>query len=162
MEGHPMSKRSVTHATFAIERVYDASPAQVFAAWAAPEAKRRWFGGPEAWERGGYELDFRVGGRERASGGPEGGPVHHYNAIYQDIVPDERIILSYDMHLDDKRISVSLLTIELRPERKGTRLVLTEQGAFLDGFDDPRQREGGTGSLLDALGAELTRQQATA
>jgi uncharacterized protein YndB with AHSA1/START domain len=153
-----MSKRSVTHATFAIERVYDAPPAQVFAAWATPEAKRRWFGGPEAWKRGGYELDFRVGGRERASGGPEGGPVHTYNAIYQDIVPDERIIIAYDMHLDDKRISVSLLTIELEPARKGTRLVLTEQGAFLDGFDDPAGRERGTADLLDALGAELARQ----
>jgi uncharacterized protein YndB with AHSA1/START domain len=157
-----MSKRSVTHATFAIERTYDAAPAQVFAAWATPEAKRRWFGGPDAWKRGGYELDFRVGGRERASGGPEGGPVHHYNAIYQDILPDERIIVAYDMHLDDKRISVSLLTIELKPERKGTRLVLTEQGAFLDGFDDPGQRERGTSDLLDALDAELARQNTRA
>jgi uncharacterized protein YndB with AHSA1/START domain len=157
-----MTKRSVTHATFAIERVYDASPAQVFAAWATPEAKRRWFGGPDAWERGGYELDFRVGGRERASGGPAGGPVHTYNAIYQDIVPEERIIVAYDMHLDDKRISVSLLTIELRPERKRTRLLLTEQGAFLDGFDDPGLRERGTIELLDALGAELARRNSLA
>jgi len=157
-----MPQRSVTHATFSIERTYDASPAQVFAAWATPEAKRRWFGGPDEWQRGKYELDFRVGGRERASGGPEGGPVHIYDAIYQDIVPDERIILAYDMHLDDRRISVSLLTIEFKPEGKGTRLVLTEQGAFLDGFDDPAGRERGTRDLLDALGAELGRQNTLA
>ncbi len=75
-----MSKRSVTHATFAIERTYDAAPAQVFAAWATPEAKRRWFAGPDDWKRGAYELDFRAGGRERATGGPPGGPVHVYNA----------------------------------------------------------------------------------
>ena len=102
-----------------------------------------------------------MGGRERAGGGPPGGPVHTYDARYQDIVPDERIIMSYDMHLDDKRISVSLATVELKPAGGGTRLVFTEQGAFLDGFDDPGQREKGTLDLLDALGAELERQSAS-
>jgi hypothetical protein len=41
-------------------------------------------------------------------------------------------------------------------ERTGTRLVFTEQGAFLDGYDGPKERERGTGELLDALGASLT------
>ena len=39
-----MSNRSATHATFVIERDYDAPPAQVFAAWASVEAKNQWFG----------------------------------------------------------------------------------------------------------------------
>ena len=38
-----MTERSVTHATFVIERTYDASPARVFAAWSEAEAKARWF-----------------------------------------------------------------------------------------------------------------------
>ena len=59
-------------------------------------------------------------------------------------MPNERIIYGYDMHLDDKRISVSLATVEFKPAGKGTRLTFTEQGAFLDGFDDPRLRERGT------------------
>ncbi len=42
-----MTERSVTHATFVVERLYDASPARVFAAWADPAAKRRWFTGPD-------------------------------------------------------------------------------------------------------------------
>ena len=53
-------------------------------------------------------------------------------------MPNERIIYGYDMHLDDKRISVSLATVEFKPAGKGTRLTFTEQGAFLDGFDDPK------------------------
>jgi uncharacterized protein YndB with AHSA1/START domain len=153
-----MTERSVTHATFVIERTYDAAPARVFAAWATPEAKSRWFAGPESWDQSGHELDFRIGGRERLSGGPKGGTVHKFDAIYQDIVPEERIIYAYDMHLDDKRISVSLATVEIKPKGKGTRLVFTEQGAFLDGFDVPQDRESGTGSLLDALGRVLARQ----
>src|SRR5918993_3658997 len=117
-----MSARSITHATFVIERTYDASPARVFAAWANPAAKRRWFAGPDEWEQREHVLDFRVGGRERAGGGPKGGPVHRYDALYWDIVPNERIVSTYEMHLDDKRISVSLATIELRPEGTSTRL----------------------------------------
>ena len=64
------------------------------------------------------------------------------------------------MHLDETRISVSLATVEFKPEGDGTRLIFTEQGAFLDGYDEPAQREHGTGELLDALGAELRRESA--
>jgi uncharacterized protein YndB with AHSA1/START domain len=157
-----MSERSVTHATFVVERVYDASPSRVFVAWADPAAKARWFAGPEEWGPAEHELDFRVGGRERASGGPPGGPVHLYDAVYQEIVPNERIIYTYDMHLDERRISVSLATVEFKAAGTGTRLVVTEQGAFLDGYDDAGERERGTRDLLDALGAELRRQPANA
>jgi uncharacterized protein YndB with AHSA1/START domain len=153
-----MTERSVTHATFVVERTYDASPARVFAAWADPAIKARWFAGPEEWGPGRHELDFQVGGREVSRGGPPGGPVYSYEALYQDIVPNQRIITSYDMHLDEARISVSLATVELTPAGAGTRLVYTEQGAFLDGLDTPAQREQGTGSLLDALAAELRRE----
>ena len=152
-----MTERSVTHATFAIERTYDAAPARVFAAWADPAAKARWFAGPDERKGGGHELDFRVGGREHVAGGPPGGPVYTFNGLYQDIVPNERIISTYEMHMDETRISVSLATVELKPAGAGTRLIYTEQGAFLDGYDNPAQREQGTRDLLDALGAELVR-----
>lgn len=156
-----MTERSVTHATLVIERTYDASPARVFAAWADPVVKARWFGSPTDWESGAHEFDFRVGGYERSGGGPPGGPIISYSALYQDIVPNQRIIYSYDMHLDDTRISVSLATVEFKPAGAGTRLVVTEQGAFLDGHDDPAMREQGTGMLLDALGEELRRESAS-
>lgn len=150
-----MTERSVTHSTFVIKRNYPVSPHKVFFALSNPQAKARWFAGPDDWERAAFSMDFRVGGRETNSGGPPGGPVHRFDAIYQDIVPDHRIVYSYDMHLDDKRISVSLATIVLTPEPSGTKLTFTEQGAFLDGWDRPDDRERGTRELLDALGAAL-------
>jgi len=152
-----MAARSVVHATFTIERTYPAPPAKVFRAWADPSAKRRWFACHDDWEPGVHELDFRVGGREHLRTGPAGGTAHVYNAVYHDIVRDERIVYSYDMHLDDRRISVSLATVEFRAQGSGTLLVVTEQGAFLDGYNDVAGREEGTRIGLDNLYTELRR-----
>jgi uncharacterized protein YndB with AHSA1/START domain len=148
-----MSERSVEHATLVFERSYPATPERVFGAWSNPEAKRRWFG--EGAEE--FELDFRVGGRERQHGTLPDGTVYTFEGRYQDIVADQRLVYTFEMLIDGARISVSVVTVELRPEGEGTRLVLTEQGAFLDGRETPARREQGTGSLLDALGAELER-----
>jgi uncharacterized protein YndB with AHSA1/START domain len=155
-----MTDRSVTHATFVIERTYDAAPKRVFAAFADPAAKSRWFGDPEQSDSTIYSLDFNVGGREHLSARtPDGQPVT-FDALYQDIVPDQRIVTTYDMHMNGARISVSLATIELTPAGSGTRLVYTEQGAFLDGLDTPGAREHGTRELLEALDGYLQRQAA--
>jgi uncharacterized protein YndB with AHSA1/START domain len=147
-----MSERSVEHATFAIERVYGVPPERAFEAWVNPEAKARWFGDPDQQ----LELDFRVGGRERSWGTAPDGNAFVYEAIYRDIVPAERIVYVYDMFLGETRVSVSLATVEFRPEGEGaTRLVFTEQGAFLDGYEWAERRERGMAALLDALGVEL-------
>jgi uncharacterized protein YndB with AHSA1/START domain len=146
-----MSERSVEHATFVVERRYAASPERAFAAWADQEAKSRWFVDSDAY----LELDFRVGGRESSRGTAPDGHTYTYEAIYQDIVPAQRIVYTYHMLIDGIRISVSVATAEFKPERDGTRLVFTEQGAFLDGNEIPARREQGMGSLLDSLGQWL-------
>jgi uncharacterized protein YndB with AHSA1/START domain len=149
-----MIERTTAHATFVIERAYDASPARVFAAWADKAAKARWFGDPDS--HSGYELDFRIGGREVNRGGPPGGPIYTYEARYDDIVPNQRIVYSYTMDCSDARISVSVTTVELKPAGAGTQLTFTEQGVFLDGGDTPQIREHGTRELSDSLGAALS------
>jgi uncharacterized protein YndB with AHSA1/START domain len=156
-----MNQRSATHGTFVIERVYPASPARVFNAWSDPAAKAGWFVGPQQWRRGEHVLDFRVGGKERLSGGPENGPLHIFDGVYHDIVPAQRIVYAYDMRLDDTLISVSLATVELEPAGKGTRMIFTEQAVFLDGHETLESRENGTRVLLDQLEAAL-RGQASA
>jgi uncharacterized protein YndB with AHSA1/START domain len=153
-----MIKRTITHGTFTLERRYPAAPSRVFKALADPASKKRWFTGPQEWGPDVHEMDFRVGGRETSVGGPKGGAVHRFDALYQDIVPEQRIIYTYDMYLDDTRISVSLASFEFHPDGDGTRLVLTEMGAYLDGFDDGSERERGTADLLDALGVYLARE----
>jgi uncharacterized protein YndB with AHSA1/START domain len=146
-----MSERSVEHATFVVERSYEASPERAFAAWADKEAKARWFADSDAQ----LDFDFRIGGRERNRGTAPDGNAYTYEAIYQDIVPARRIVYTYEMLLEGTRISVSLATAEFNRERDGTRLIFTEQGAFLDGHEPPARREHGMGGLLDSLGQWL-------
>ena len=151
-----MSNRSATHSTFVIERDYDVSAARVFAAWAEKSAKERWFGPSE----GEHELDFREGGREHFVAAAEGA-VYSYDALYEDIVRDERVVYTYNMLRDGVRMSVSVTTVELLANGDRTHLRYTEQGVFLDGEDRPELREHGTKELLDKLGETLAQGAAT-
>jgi uncharacterized protein YndB with AHSA1/START domain len=155
---------SAVHGTFTLVRALPHAPERVFAAWSDPKAKAAWFSGPSGqWTPLEREMDFRVGGRERAKGRWNSGVVTDFQAHYLDIVPLKRIVYAYNMHVDEKKISVSLATIQFEPAgvggKAGTRMTLTEQGAFLDGFDDAGGRERGTGSLMDALEKSLGKPQ---
>jgi uncharacterized protein YndB with AHSA1/START domain len=153
-------ERSVTHGTFVIERSYPATLQRVFAAFSDPVKKRRWFREEDASETLEFQMDFRVGGRERSSfrisGGPYSGVVCTNETTYQDIVHDSRIVIAYTMTLGDWRISASLATIELLPAETGTRLIFTEQAAFFEGADGPAMRQDGWRLLLDKLAKEVT------
>jgi uncharacterized protein YndB with AHSA1/START domain len=146
---------SIRQHDFTIERRLRQTPAQAFRAFADPELKRRWFSVPDSWTDTAWEVDFRVGGRDLNVGRDSSGTLHEFRSRYHDIVAGERIVFAYDLLLDGRLISVSLTTIELRPDGDGTQLVFTEHGAFFDGLEDPAQREHGTGLMLDGLAALL-------
>jgi uncharacterized protein YndB with AHSA1/START domain len=161
-----VTAHSVIHDTFTIERTYPAAPSRVFAAFASAEAKNIWgdTGGLEAadGEAGIAEFDFRAGGRERF-GFKMAGTTYRYDARFYDIVPDQRIIYSYEMYADDARISVSVATIEFAKSGDGTALTVTEQGAYLDGIDGPQApslRKEGVTEMLDNLTGYLAAQPA--
>lgn len=149
---------AVAHAQFTLQRSYPVSPARVFRAWSDPAQKNRWFVEGEGWAVTEYSHDFRVGGREHGRFAQNtGAPVYTNDTVYLDIVENRRIVLAYAMGRDGNAISASLLTVELHAEGSGTRLVLTEQGAFLDRRDSSPQREQGWEELLAALGREIAR-----
>jgi len=156
-----MSARTVTHATFTIERRYKSRPAKVFDAFSDPAKKRRWFAEGPGFHLDSYELDFREEGFERSrfrfvAGRPlEEGTVCTNDTVFMDIVQDERIVIAYTMNIAGGRISVSQATMEFRPDGSGTLLVFTEQAAFFDGSDGPEMREQGTRELLESLATEL-------
>jgi uncharacterized protein YndB with AHSA1/START domain len=132
----------------------------VFRAFADPALKIQWFGDPDIEKNAPHVIDFRVGGRESLAGAiPDGGSATFtYEAVYQDIVDGSRIVYSYEMTMNGQRISVSVATFEFYPDGDGTRLILTEQGAYLDGLDNPDSRRIGTTSQLDNLATMLKEQ----
>lgn len=68
--------RSAVHATFHLERIYEAPVARVWRALTDLQAKQQWFTGtPGRWELIDRRMDVRVGGRERLQGRWEGGVV---------------------------------------------------------------------------------------
>jgi uncharacterized protein YndB with AHSA1/START domain len=104
---------TIDHDSFTLERRIPVPPSRVYACWADPELKRRWFvesDGP-AWQTERYDLDFRVGGTESGSfvlkSGPGAGR-HENMTHFLDIVPDERIVFAYTMTADGRIHSASL------------------------------------------------------
>ncbi|HEU5470666.1 MAG TPA: SRPBCC family protein [Actinophytocola sp.] len=144
---------TVLHTTFTLERDYPCTPERVFAAWADPATKARWFTALT----GEHRLDFRVGGTESVlAPAIEDRPALRFEAVYHDIVPNERIVYTGVLYQEAVPATVSLTTVQLAPTEAGTRLLLTEQGTFLDDLEQPRWREQGTGDQLKALAAELS------
>ena len=147
-------ERTLTRGSFTIERTFNAPLPKVWNAFADQAAKERWFHGPDdAPDQ--HSMDFRVGGKEHNRGKFHDGTEHQFDATYYDIVPEQRIIYAYEMYIDGKRISVSLATMEFMTTEGKTTLTMHEDGAFLDGFDDPNVRERGTRELLNALAASV-------
>lgn len=145
----------VIHGTFSIERTYPQPPARVFFAHSDQAMKRRWLAEGEGWDVSKFTLDFRVGGEEISRFQFQGGPEITYDAIIQDIVPNQRIVFAYRMSVAGHPISVSLATIELSAAGKGTLLRYTEQGTYFGDPNAPASREHGSREILEKLGAEL-------
>lgn len=150
-----MSLNPIVHDKFTIERIYDATPGEVFAAWSNPNLKSRWFIGPEGWRQTRRELDFRIGGEEVLCG-EFGTGTTSFVARYYEIVPDTRIAYIYDMHLSGKHHSLSLATVEFRPAEAGTRMIFTEAVAFFDGTANAAARERGTAAHFDRIPGVLS------
>jgi uncharacterized protein YndB with AHSA1/START domain len=151
-----MAEPKVVHSTFVLERKFEQPLEAVFDAFSDPAKARRWHAADGSSDVVEFALDFREGGTERMvyRMGPQTpipGATLENEGRYQEIVPNERIVLASTMKLGGRRISVTQVTFELLPNGTGTELICTHQGAFLPGSDGPKMREAGWNTLLDRL-----------
>jgi len=150
-----IATKPAVHSTFRLERFYNASPDRVFSAFSDPDSKRRWLIEGEGFEVFDYRPAFAVGAHEFSSFAYQGGPEIINETVYQDIIPNERLVYCYRMALAGAPMSASLATIELVEKDGGTLLVHTEQGTYLDGMDDGTGRQEGVRGLLEILAGEV-------
>jgi uncharacterized protein YndB with AHSA1/START domain len=153
---------SVIHNTFVLERSFPQRPSRVFSAFAQPALKRRWYAEGDH-EIQDFHMDFRTGGIERfryrfREGHPIAGSEIANESAYQDIVDENRIVMTTRMSLNSKPILVVLATFEFAPAEKGSDLILTHQGVYIDWPDGVKMIEMGWRHLIDRLHAELTQQ----
>jgi uncharacterized protein YndB with AHSA1/START domain len=153
-----MEPFKAVHSTCVVERSFSKPPQTVFAALSEPEKVRQWYGAGDNHELVEFALKFAIGGTQRLTyrfkqGHPLQGQVLINDGIFQDIIPNQRIVSASAMTLGDKRISASLVTFELLPTDKGTDLVCTHQGAFFEGSgpNPAKMREDGWNVLMDKL-----------
>lgn len=149
-----MIHRSVAHATFTLEHHYAAARGRVFRAWGDRRARQQWFVATDDAVKD-YQIDFRIGGREHSAYHPPGLAPCVYAAQFLDIVPDERIIYSHELLVNDTRVSAAISTAEFRPDGTGTRLIYTEQTAYFDDTPAAGGRIPGTRFLFHRLGHYL-------
>ena len=128
-----------------LKRRLNARPEKVYAAWTDPEKIAHWWG-PADTVAGSIraEMDVRVGGRFRLSFKTGDGEYHEVGGVYQEVVPNQRLVFSWAWHSTPER--ESLVAISLRADRDGTLLTLRHEQFFDQAARDGHER-GWTGTL---------------
>lgn len=150
------------HSTFAVERTLPGSPRHAFRFWSDPALKRAWTECHPDWTVLEDRIDFRAGGDEVKRWRMPGGQELCFRARYFDIEPLRRIVYAFDMSVGSTRQSVSLATVELFAQNEATRMLFTEQLAFLGDEESLRSRIAGTAAGFDRLVAVFAAAQAGA
>jgi len=160
---------SIAAATTASETVqikhhYKASPAQVFAAWSDPEALNQWFG-PQSHRCKVEKLEFKAGGayqiRLTPTGESEAGC--HGDSTkdsvcvgkFVEINKPNRIVMTFTWIENVEDMGETLLTIDFKPTRDGTELVLTHEKLPSEELREAHQ--GGWQSTLESLADYIAR-----
>jgi len=125
--------------------------------------RRKWVRMPGPSSTATHELDFRPGGGERLTNtfvsGDQSEELENRSTFY-DVVPERRIVASYEAIVGGTLRWVALVTVDLAPTKAGTHLDWTEQYAFVtlsapDGADDVKHLIGGTRLRLNGLVATV-------
>lgn len=127
--------------TLVIDRVLNASPARVFAAFTETAQLAQWYG-PEGMTTEVFENDVRPGGRYAlVMRGGDG--EYHLSGAYEEIDPPKKLVMTWKWKTGE---ITSRVLIELIPEGEKTHLRLTHSG-FAEASDAAAHKQGWTSSM---------------
>jgi uncharacterized protein YndB with AHSA1/START domain len=140
----------MSETTLRIERVIDATPERVFAAWTNADAMAMWYQDGPGWVVRVVELDVRVGGTYRVEFGPADEAPFVESGEYLEIVPAARLVMAESLtRAGETMWAATRVTVELHAEDGKTRCVLVHEG-----FPDRQRRidaSGGWPGFLDRI-----------
>jgi uncharacterized protein YndB with AHSA1/START domain len=145
-----------------IKRVIKANRPAVYEAWTKPDLLKQWFHcGPTAIPTA--VMDVRAGGSYRltTNGGCDGQPGKVILGVYEDVVPNERLVMSWAHESGPMRdeIGDTRLTVEFKDVPGGTELTLTHTR-----FATAKQRDAhnaGWSAIVPSLAEFLEKPKAT-
>lgn len=144
-------------------------PPRLWPLLAELDGRRTWVRMPGPSATATHELDFRVGGGERLTNtfvsGDSREELENRSTIH-DIVPERRIVSSYEALVGGELRWVALVTVDITPSDPGSHLDWTEQYSFVrlsdpSGEDDANHLRVGTRLRLNGLFA-AAQERATA
>lgn len=150
--------------SFTIPLDLAAAPDRMWPFFAELPLRKKWVRMPGPSSSLTHEFDFRVGGGERLTNTFVSGDVRERlenRSTFSDILPNERIISSYEAWVGGVLRWVALVTVDLVPnDDGGTHLQWTEQYSFANlstpgGVDDVKHLIGGTRLPLNGLVAAV-------
>jgi len=130
-----------------ITRIFDAPRSLVYKMWADPEHMVRWLG-PQGFTGTILKMDARPGGAYRFHMRAPDGSDHWQQGVYREIVPEERIVCTYEWADADGNPTLpqTLLTVTFADEGAKTKLTL-RQAIFESVTARDAHRGGWTSSL---------------
>ncbi len=152
-----MKDTQSNHVLF-IERMFDASPKQMWEAWTNPQTLLRWFG-PRDWPAVEITQDLQVGGNWGAVLQSESGEQLQVGGSYLVLTPPEHLRFTFrwqsDNHEDGPGVET---TVEAVFEASGEGTLMRFQQSGLVSGESAEGHTGGWNSTFDRLSDYLTEK----
>lgn len=145
-----------------MERVLDAPPERIFAAWTDPNLLRRWWAAEPDWTTPEARTDVRVGGQYRLSMRGTDGAVRSVAGEYLEVDPPRRLVYTWawESHPDSASTGeITVVAVDFVREGSATRVVLEQRGFADEAGRDSHDR--GWQGCLDNLERRVIAQKAS-
>jgi uncharacterized protein YndB with AHSA1/START domain len=109
-----------------LERIFAATPQQMFDAWTKADQLARWWG-PEGATIPSHDLDVREGGAWITTMRHADGGENTVSGVYRLIDPPRRLVFTWAWHNDGVRGHETEVALDFEPVDGGTRMVLIQK-----------------------------------